>query len=108
MYFDSSNDAVLNVFSSVHTSSLVTEFLKKEPCTSRFEVLRGTQRIVSVNYLFGRPLIPYDFLKGIFTSNFRDMGNLRPSSFRIDINVVSGTDKRSAKIFRKEIRPIII
>ena len=56
--------------------------------------LRGTQRIVSVNYLFGRPLISYDFLKGIFTSNVRDM----------DKNVVSGTDKRSAKIFGKEMR----
>ena len=43
--------------------------------------IRGTQQIVSVNYLFGRPLIPYDFLKGIFTSNFHDMGNLRPSVF---------------------------
>ena len=42
---------------------------------------RGTQRIVSVNYLFGRPLIPYNFLKGIFTSNFRDMVNLMPSLF---------------------------
>ena len=42
---------------------------------------KGTQRIVSVNYLFGRPLIPYDFLKGISTSNFRDMGNLRPNVF---------------------------
>ena len=42
---------------------------------------RGTQRIVSVNYLFGRPLIPYNFLKGIFATNFRDMGNLRPSVF---------------------------
>ena len=42
---------------------------------------RGTQRIVSVNYLFGRPLIPYNFLKGIFTSNFRDMENFRPSVF---------------------------
>ena len=49
----------------------------------------GTQRIVSVNYLFGKP----------------DMGNLRPSSFRIDKNVVWGTEKRSAKIFGKEIRP---
>ena len=38
-------------------------------------------RIVSVNYLFGRPLIPYNFLKGIFTLDFRDMGNLRPSVF---------------------------
>ena len=40
-------------------------------------MVRGTQRIDSVNYL----LIPYDFLKGIFTSNFRDMGNLRSSVF---------------------------
>ena len=64
------------------------------------------QRIVSVNYLFGRPLIPYDSLKGIFTSNFRDMGNLRPSMFGFsDKNVVSGTEKKSAKIFGKEIRP---
>ena len=41
----------------------------------------GTQRIVSVNYLFGRPLIPHNFLKGIFTSSVRDMGNLRRSVF---------------------------
>ena len=67
---------------------------------------RGTQQIVSVNYLFGRPLIPYNFLKIIFASNFRDMGNLRPGVFWIDKNVVSGTQKRSAKIFGKEIRPI--
>ena len=43
--------------------------------------IRGTQRIISVNYLFGRPLIPYNFLMGIFTLNFCDMGNLRPSVF---------------------------
>ena len=42
---------------------------------------RGTQQIVSVNYLFGKPFIPYNFLKGILTSNFIDMGNLRPSVF---------------------------
>ena len=42
--------------------------------------IRGTQPIVSVNYLFGRP---YDFLKGIFTSNVRDMGHLRPSVFEL-------------------------
>ena len=62
---------------------------------------RGTQRIVSVNDL----LITYDFLKGIFTSNFRDMGKFEDWCFRIDKNVVSGTEKRSAKIFGKEIRP---
>ena len=50
-------------------------FLKYE------QFVRGTQRIVSVNYLFGRPLIPYNFLKIIFASNFRDMGNLRPGVF---------------------------
>ena len=69
-------------------------------------LIRGTQRIVSVNYLFGRPLIPYDFLKGIYTSNVRDMGNLRPNVFGFsDKNVLLGTEKRSAKIFGKEIRP---
>ena len=66
---------------------------------------RGTQRIVSVNYLFGRPLIPHDFLKGIFTSNFRDMGNLRPSVFGLIKMSFRVSEKRSAKIFGKEIRP---
>ena len=47
---------------------------KQHPYSSSMQDVRGTQRIVSVNYLFGRPLITYDFLKGIFTSNFRDMG----------------------------------
>ena len=28
-----------------------------------------------------KALNPYNFLKGMFTSNFRDMGNLRPSVF---------------------------
>ena len=37
---------------------------------------RGTQRIVSVNYLFGRPLIPSDFLERIVASNTRGMANL--------------------------------
>ena len=44
-------------------------------------VSSGTQRIVPVNYLLRRPLIPYNFLKIIFASNFRDMGNLRPGVF---------------------------
>ena len=64
--------------------------------------LRCTQRIVSVNYLFVGLLVPCDFLKGIFTLNFRDLGNVRPSVFR---NVVSGTEKRSAKIFGKKTTP---
>ena len=42
---------------------------------------RGPQRIVSVNYLFETSLIPYNFLKGIFTTNVCDMGKLRPSVF---------------------------
>ena len=41
-----------------------------------YGLVRGTQLIVSVNYLFGRPLIPSDFLERIGTSNFRDMRNL--------------------------------
>ena len=54
-----------------------------------------------------KALIPYNFLKIIFASNFRDMGNLRPGvfglikmSFRFFVS-----EKRSAKIFGKEIRP---
>jgi len=42
---------------------------------------RDTQRIVSANYLFGRPLIPSDFLNRIITSNFREMRNLMPAVF---------------------------
>ena len=42
---------------------------------------RGTQRIVSVNYLFGRPLIPSDFLETFVTLNFRDMRNLMSVAF---------------------------
>ena len=79
-----------------------TRVPRRQPSTRLQALVRGTQRIVSVNYLFGRPLIPYDFLKGIFTSNFRDMGHSRPT---VDKNVVSGTKKRSAKLFGKEIRP---
>ena len=37
---------------------------------------RGTQQIVSINYLLGRPSIPSDFLKKIVASNFRDKRNL--------------------------------
>ena len=76
-----------------------------QPITSQYILVRHTQRIVSVNYLFGRPLIPYDFLKGIFTSNFRDMRNLTPSVFGLIKTVVSGTENRSAKNFGKEITP---
>jgi len=47
------------------------------------EVARGTQQIVSVNYLFGKILIPSDFLKRIFTSNFRDMKNFKTVVFRM-------------------------
>ena len=46
-----------------------------------FATYRGTQRIVSVNYLFGRPLIPSDFLETIVTLNFRDMRNLMSVAF---------------------------
>ena len=45
------------------------------------ETSRGTQRIVSVNYLFGRPLIPSDFLERIVASNSRGMTNLMSVAF---------------------------
>ena len=37
-------------------------------------------------------------------SQFRDMGNLRPNVFGLIKIIVSGTEKRSVKIFGKEIR----
>ena len=77
---------------------------RRQPSTRLQALVRGTQRIVSVNFLFGRPLIPYDFLKGIFTSNFRDMGHLRPTVFGL-IKMSFSHEKKSAKIFGKEIRP---
>ena len=53
-------------------------------------VVRGTQRIVSVYYLFVKPLIPSDFLKRIVTSNFRGMRNL--------MSVVFGLLKMSFRV----------
>ena len=50
-------------------------------CNTITELFRGTQRIVSVNYLFGRPLIPSDFLQTIVTLKFRDMRNLMSVAF---------------------------
>ena len=43
--------------------------------------IRGTRCIGSVKYLFGRSLIPFDFLKRIATSNFRDMRNFKSVVF---------------------------
>ena len=62
---------------------------------------RGTQRIVSVNYLFGRPLIPYDFLKRIVTSKFRNMRNLMSVFFQVVKNVVLATEKKVTYNFQK-------
>ena len=66
----------------------------------RGNMFRGTQRIVSVNYLFGRPLIPSDFLNRIVTSHFRDMRHL--------MSVVFGWSKMSfwvGTVKRSAIRP---
>ena len=62
---------------------------------------RGTQRIVSVNYLFRRPLIPYDFLKRIVTSKFRNMRNLMSVIFQVVKNVVLATEKKVTYNFQK-------
>ena len=67
--------------------------------------IRGTQRIVSVNYVIGRPFIPYDFLKGIFTSNFRDMENSSSSVFGLTKMSFRVPKKGQLRVFGKEIRP---
>ena len=97
-----------------HLASFDFSFAKKIQVLVSFRFLTsiihsGTQRIVSVNYLFGRPLIPYNFLKIIFASNFRDMGNLRPGVFGlIKMSFRVPKLRRSAKIFGKEIRPTVL
>ena len=52
-------------------------------------------------YLFGRPLIPYDFLKRIVTSKFRNMINLMSVFFQVVKNVVLATEKRVTYNFQK-------
>ena len=42
----------------------------------RFSILQGHPTDHFGKYLFGKPLIPSDFLEKIVTSNFRDMKNL--------------------------------
>ena len=51
--------------------------------TSKQPKFKGTQRIISINYLFGRPLILSDFLKRTVTSKFRDMRKLMSVVFRL-------------------------
>ena len=53
----------------------------------------GTHRIISVNYLFGWPFIPSDFLKGIVTLNFRETTNFM--SVVVVENVVLGSEKKT-------------
>ena len=52
-------------------------------------------------YLFGRPLIPYDFLKRIVTSKFRNMINLMSVFFQVVKYVVLATEKRVTYNFQK-------
>ena len=63
---------------SVFTTELNKHVHESKQCTYS---VRGTQRIVSVNYLFGRPLISSDFLETIVTLHFRDMRNLMSVAF---------------------------
>ena len=65
---------------------------------------RGTQRIILVNHLFGRPLIPPNFLTKIVISNFCDMRNLMSVVFGLLKRSVWVPKERSAIIFRKVIR----
>ena len=66
---------------------------------------RGTQRLVSVNYLFGRPLIPSNFLGRIVSLNFRDTKNLMYVVFGLLKMSFWVPKKGSAIIFGKAIRP---
>ena len=61
---------------------LLANFLKYERgVQAKKPFLRGTKQIVLVNYLFRRPLIPFDFLKRIVTSNLHDKRNLKSVVF---------------------------
>jgi len=79
----------MNVFAVDSVEKFENENINTLPCVGfdqwrgsntkyshRAQFNRGTQRMVSVNYLFGRPVIPSDFLERIVNSNFRDMRNL--------------------------------
>ena len=60
---------------------------------------------MSVNYLFGRPLIPSDFLERTVTLNFRDMIHLMPVVFEL-LKMVSyhfgkATRPKDPKVFGK-------
>ena len=90
----------INVLGHFLTSRVIAVILFLFRC-----FLRGTQRIVSVNYLFGRPLIPSDFLETIITLNFRDMRNLMSVAFGLSKLSFFGTEKRSTIIFGKARRP---
>lgn len=72
-----------------------------QPMKAAMTGCRATQWIVSVNYLFGRPFIPYDFLKRIVTSKFRNMRNLMSVFFQVVKNVVLATKKKATYNFQK-------
>jgi len=79
--------------------------VKYDARRSIFDEIRGactgTQRIVSVNYLFGRPLFPLIFLLRIVTLNVRDMRSLVGVVYGLLKNVVLDTEKRSAVLERR-------
>ena len=68
-----SKDDLHCYYNAIQVTQTYETILKSQ---TQYGCNRGTQRIVSVNYLFGRPLIPSDFLERIGTSNFRHMRNL--------------------------------
>ena len=58
--------------------------------------IRGTQRIGSVKYLFGRPFLPSDYV----TSNFRDMRNVKSVVFGL-LKMSFWVPKKVSYHFRK-------
>ena len=85
------------VFANILMAKIKRAILSQSNTTSIFwerfiddiTSIRGTQRIGSVKYLFGRPLISSDYV----TSNFCDMRNLK--------SVVFGLLKRSFWVSKK-------
>lgn len=82
----------------------VTEFATRfknswiRPCCNPWKL---QWQVAGAPNLFGRPLIPYDFLKRIVTSKFRNIRNLMSVFFQVVENVVLATEKKVTYNFHK-------
>ena len=72
---------------------------RRQPSTRLQALVRGTDRFGKLSVR--KALNPLRFFKGNFHLEFSWYGTFKAYCFRIDKNVVSGTEKRSAKVFGK-------